>query len=175
MGIVQKKEKRVRSSAATTVWGAAIDGERGDVGAPVDKSCGLACLTLRLVQKGLCSRRFLARVLGTWVHHLSFRRCGLSILSCAYSWAGARCKSPMRSEVLPNRVLDELLLLSVLWPLWRTNIKALVADKLLRSDATLSTGSVAETSIDTSEATWLFPERRVEEEVCSKVETRQAN
>merc|ERR1712194_609038 len=107
---------------------------RGDVGAPVDKASALAALTLRVVQKGLCSRRLLARVVGTWVHHLSFRRCGLSILSSVFAWTGARCKDPLRVEVLPNKVMDELLVLSILWPLWRSNLRAGVARTLLCSD-----------------------------------------
>ena len=94
VGIVKKAAKSVRGASAATVWGAALDGARGDVGAPVDKASALATLTLRVVQKGLCSRRLLARVVGTWVHHLSFRRCGLSILSSVFAWTGARCKDP---------------------------------------------------------------------------------
>ena len=156
VGIVKKAAKSVRGASSATVWGAALDGARGDVGAPVEKASALAALTLRVVQKGLCSRRLLARVVGTWVHHLSFRRCGLSILSSVFAWTGARCKDPFRVEVLPNKVMDELLVLSVLWPLWRSNLRAGVARTLLCSDATLTMGSVAETSLSVEEATWLY-------------------
>ena len=80
----------------------------------------------------------------------------MTILGSAYTWSGARCKNPHAVEVLPNRVLDELILLALLWPLWRTNLRVPVADVLMCSDATLTMGSVAQTCLSVEEATWLY-------------------
>lgn len=51
--------------------------------------------------------------------------------------------------------------MALLWPLWRTSLRTSVADVLLCSDATLTRGNVAHTSLSVEEATWFYAKSQI--------------
>ena len=122
VGIVRKVEKEVTGATEGVVWGGELSTERCDVGGEVGKVHFLAMITLRVCCVGVISGWLLQKLLGCWVHHLCFRRCGFSLLDFSFAWMRQKDVPKHQKRHTPPTVSDELLALAILWPCWRADL-----------------------------------------------------
>ena len=156
VGIVRKMEKEVTGATEGVVWGGELSTERRDVGGEVGKVHFLAMITLRVCCVGVISGWLLQKLLGCWVHHLCFRRCGFSLLDFSFAWMRQKDVPKHQKRNIPPSVSDELLALAILWPCWRADLSATIAPRAFCSDATLTRGCVAECDLDCDSALFLW-------------------
>ena len=74
VGLVLNDDKKRRNLTRGVILGAELDGERGVIGPPRQKTLSLALLTSLVAKRGHATRELLDRILGCWVHALMFRR-----------------------------------------------------------------------------------------------------
>jgi len=155
-GIIMKAEKEVVDAAEATVWGGQLSTARQDVGANVEKLGALMIVTLRLIRRAHCTPLLLQKVLGAWVHVLTFYRPGFCLLDRAFGWCRLPGAGMRRERPLTHAVIDELLGVTLLGPLLRCDLAALVAPRVYASDATLTDGAVVQAPLSCEEAVWLW-------------------
>jgi len=71
---VLNDDKKRRNLTRGVILGAELDGERGVIGPPRQKTLSLALLTSLVAKRGHATRELLDRILGCWVHAMMFRR-----------------------------------------------------------------------------------------------------
>jgi len=76
-----------------------------------------------------------------------FRKLALSLLDHTFGWIEHGKSFRHRSRRLPRVVVDELVGLCLMWPLFRTSFDAPMAPKAYSSDATLHAGCLVETPL----------------------------
>ncbi|CAE7256128.1 unnamed protein product [Symbiodinium sp. CCMP2592] len=79
-GLVLNDRKKRRNLLRGTVLGAELDGIAGLVGPPRDRVLSLALLSVVLAKRGHATRELLDRIVGCWIHALTFRRPVFSVV-----------------------------------------------------------------------------------------------
>eukprot|EP00971_Amphidinium_carterae_P330868 6464124-Amphidinium_carterae.2 len=149
----RKESKSVVRSSTAVVWGGEIDGKRRDVGGALAKVKPLVRLTMGLLRRNLVARKQLQRIVGFWTHHMMYRRCGLSLFDKIYAFIRHGKGRLLRWTAA---VKDELYLVCVLWPLFRSSLDAHLSDTLIATDATLEYGGVCAAQLTVEEAVWCW-------------------
>jgi hypothetical protein len=108
-GLPGKPAKIVWASQVMVLLGTELDGDRLQVGVPVQRLCLLVAATRELLTVGHCSGRTLARLLGHWTWAVLVRRPLLSIFSSVYRFI----------EVAGHRDFN-------LWPSVRAELEVMV-------------------------------------------------
>ena len=157
-------EKSLVEAPAGRVWGAWLDGEAGNVGAPRTRRAELAMVSLDVASLGWGSRGMRRQLTGLWVNPILYRRELLCVLEGLFAELGVT--EDVRSEgavaQLSPAQRDELALLAVLSPLMETNLRAPVAACVHTSDAspTGAGGTVAPLLGEAAREMWRHRERR---------------
>ena len=104
---------------------------------PVRKRLALAFISLELAQLPSTTDVLHACLIGGWVHSLLYRRQFMSVLDKAFSFVNASEIDRGLPRVVPltRAVAQEIVLLSVLCPLFATDLGATLITKLYASDA----------------------------------------
>ncbi len=157
-------EKSLVEVPAGRVWGAWLDGEAGNVGAPRTRRAELAMVSLDVAHLGWGSRSMRRQLTGLWVNPILYRRELLCVLDGLFAEFGATedCRSEGAVAQLSPAQRDELALLSVLSPLMETNLRAPVAARVHTSDASPAGagGTVAPLQGEAAKEMWRHRERR---------------
>ena len=127
------------------------------VACPLAKRIGLAVLSMRIAALPAVSSHLMARVSGSWVSALLFRRCISSVVQQMFGLsAGEDFETSAAVMRLPRKVACELSQLSILVPMMATDVRAPVSRRLFATDASMEKGAVVETKIaqDISECLW---------------------
>ena len=123
-GVFGSDEKTVRGAERFTVIGAEVGADQRccgagvvSVSAPVEKRFSLAALSLRVAQLPIISKEIAARLAGSWISVLMFRR-PMTCIFHHFFGLGATSSDEAR-EVVPStrKNADELVLPSALAPL----------------------------------------------------------
>ena len=156
VGIQRKPEKSQYDVREAVVWGGEISSSRRDVRGAVDKLRQLAVITSYLALVGCCSTVIMRRLVGCWVHHLMFQRCAMCLLDSVYKWMHEPNVDITRWRRISNAVLEELIGLVALCPLFASSLDSLIAPRVLASDATLNMGAVVDAPLTVEESVWLW-------------------
>ena len=142
------------TTAAVTVLGVDISGERGTISLSIDRHHRIVQATAALLSQPLVSAGELARVLGGWTWELLLRRPALSVLKHAYRFVDRFMDRAPRP--LWRSVARELTVLVALSPLLSVNLRAAWAPHIVATDASLSAAGVVASplSADTLHALW---------------------
>ena len=145
VGLVLNDDKKRRNLTRGIILGAELDGEKGLVGPPRQKTLSLALLTCFLAKRGHATRELLDRVLGCWVHALMFRRPVFAVVDHLFrEGLGLPRNVSFRMSEQPR---NELLMLACLSPTLLTDLKVQYDDQLYCLDASPSGGAVCSTVI----------------------------
>eukprot|EP00971_Amphidinium_carterae_P349167 6490879-Amphidinium_carterae.2 len=142
-----------------TLWGASVSDARKDVRGAVDKIKPLVVLTSQLLNACTASSDEVSSLLGHWTFHCMFKRSCLCLLDEVYAWI-RRDPSGTRRRQLGAKVRDEFLGLLMLWPLLRTDMNSVPAERCYASDATVTRGAVVESEPISAEWATFFWSRR---------------
>ena len=122
---------RMRASLGSTLtgefWGGHLDGVAGTLGFPLERRVSLVLIMILVAAAG-ANRTLLRRLLGGWAFALAFGRQAFACLDVACSAAASL--APTRRCRVSGALLDELLLITGLAPLFETNLRAEPCDKL---------------------------------------------
>ena len=133
------------------------------VGAPLQKRLGLAVVSLRAAALSGISRGLAAKLSGSWVSCLMFRRCMSATVDGLFA-IGAGKSSEDSEEVvdLPRRVSQELVFLSVLAVIMASDVSAPVLDDVFSTDASLSRGAIVakKAGAEAAKALWLSGDKK---------------
>jgi len=133
------------------------------VGAPLQKRLGLAVVSLRVAELRGISRGLAAKLSGSWVSCLMFRRCMSAVVDDLFA-LGAGRSGEDAAEVVPlsRRVAQELSFLSVLAVIMATDVSAPVLPKVFSTDASLDRGAIVEKIVDpfVAKVLWLSGDRK---------------
>ena len=149
-------DKDVRDASRAKVIGAEIAADGNalrfncpSVAAPAQKRFGLSWISLQLCQLSHTTDSLHLSLLGGWTSVLMFRRPFMSILQHAFHLVpGAEISERYAKLVsLPRRVATELVLLSCLAPLIKTDIGTPYCDRLFSTDASSDRGAVVSTTV----------------------------
>ena len=158
-------EKDTRDSCQAKVIGAEVRADETSmrfgcptVGSPASKRFGLSWLSLQLCQLSHTTDSLHLSLLGGWTSTLMYRRPFMSILQHAFSLVPSDniAKDHAKLVALPRRVATELVLLSVLAPLIKTDIGVPYASELFATDASSSRGAVVATEVSSDVYEALF-------------------
>lgn len=153
-GLVTHPGKRTRFDDEGTIWGANLSSQRRSVGTEVEKLNGIAAVTLLTAFSGIGNATVLHRLIGSWIHPLSFRRPLMCCFERVFGWiTDAR---PLKVAPLPGFVADELILVAVLSPLAFTDLGADIAPEVFLTDASCSHGAVVSAKVADDEAAYLW-------------------
>lgn len=133
------------------------------VGAPLQKRLGLAVVSLRVAELRGISRGLAAKLSGSWVSCLMFRRCMSAVVDGLFALgAGHSAEDAEEVVALPRKVAQELSFLSVLAVIMATDVSAPVLPKVFSTDASLDRGAIVEKAVDSSVAKvlWLSGDRK---------------
>ncbi len=156
-GLLGSPEKDLRDVSKAKVIGAEICADETalrfrcpSVSAPASKRFGLSWLSLQVSQLSHTTDSLHLSLLGGWTSILMYRRPMMSILQHAFSLVPSNEveQGHARLVALPRRVASELVLLSVLAPLIKTDISTPYASELFATDASSSRGAVVSTEVD---------------------------
>ena len=149
-------EKDTRDSCHAKVIGAEVRADETalrfgcpSVGSPASKRFGLSWISLQLCQLSHTTDSLHLSLLGGWTSSLMYRRPFMSILQHAFSLVPSDdiAKDHAKLVALPRRVATELVLLSVLAPLMKTDIGVPYASELFATDASSTRGAVVATEV----------------------------
>ena len=101
---------------------------------PRARRCGLVELSLRTLQGGKVTGRFLRKLLSTWLHALLFRRPVLALLQLSFRLLPDIAQDDVVYS-LPHASAVELMYRCVLAPLLCTDLAAGWAPRLVATDA----------------------------------------
>ena len=132
-GLVPKEKKLKLRVIDGVLWGSDFDGKEGKVRAAREKVWELSLLSLAAIQKFAVSPYLIEQISGGWGFVLLFRRSFFCVLDAVYDFG--RLEPQQQPRPLPGRVKDELLIMSVVAPLIRGNLKAGFGGKLWAHDA----------------------------------------
>eukprot|EP00971_Amphidinium_carterae_P218096 4329399-Amphidinium_carterae.2 len=152
--------KHSKSQLARThaiVWGGEIQSEEGWVAGSREKMNRLLVATKMLLERRsrLVPVVLVERLIGHWVHQLTFQRLGMSLVCDLYRLLHRR-RLGHKCVVLTRGAQDELLLLLTLWPLFACDLRRPPAPVIIATDATKQRGGVVWGSVSAEEATWLW-------------------
>lgn len=119
------------------------------VAAPATKRLVLSLVSLSMASMKVTSDSLFACVLGGWTSTLMFRRQFMSVLFHSHKLVDqSKIQSANRKVVgFPREVAEELVLLSVLCPLFAADISAPIQNKLFATDSSDAKGAVSETVV----------------------------
>ena len=149
-------EKDQRDASKAKVIGAevcaddvALQSGCPSVGAPAAKRYGLSWISLQLAQLSHSTDSLHLSLLGGWSSALMFRRPLMSVLQESFSLVPSAeiLKGHAKLVRLPRAVATELVLLSVLVPLLKTDISVPYCSELFATDASSSRGAVVSTEV----------------------------
>eukprot|EP00435_Cladocopium_sp_Y103_P072261 s203_g39.t1 len=149
-GLLGSPEKDVAASDDAKVIGAQINTSvrarrygLATLGAPLAKKLALSYVTLEICKLGFTTDSLHLCILGAWVSVLMFRRPLMSVLDFSFRLVDASRMDVRSPKVLklPRRVIDELVLLSVLMPYAVFEISAQYHETLYATDASNSMGA----------------------------------
>ena len=149
-------EKDTRDSSKARVIGAEICADDTalrfgcpSVGSPAAKRFGLSWVSLQLSQLSHTTDSLHLSLLGGWTSTLMYRRPMMSVLQHAFHLVPSTelLKGHAKLVRLPRAVATELVLLSVLAPLIKTDISVPFCDKLFATDASSNRGAVVSTEV----------------------------
>ena len=148
-GVFGSDEKTVYGSERFKVIGAEIGADkrcRGagvvSVSAPVEKRFALAALSLRVAQLPIISREVAARLAGSWISILMFRR-PMTCLLHHFFGLGAKSADEAREVVpLTRKHADELVVAAALSPLCFADVSVRYNNRIYATDASLTRGAV---------------------------------
>ena len=152
--------KRQRNVTSGTFLGAELDGIKGLVCAPRDRTLVLMLCSVEVARRGTCSPRLLRMLLGSWIHIVMFRRFGLCILDAVFKDALA---TPAEGVIkLSRKARNELVAIAMVAPALVTDLRASWCEELFCMDASPSGAALCKVTIPqcaTSEF-WRFCEQR---------------
>ncbi len=143
-GLTPKPAKRFRYAERFSALGADVDGSDEFGGGWVSAAFphigwALSLTTAILRSRSLIDLKALEVAMGFWTQVLCFQRLGFAVPDAVYRLiAGARSTAKV---TLGAAARDELLVLSILSPLWSTDLRAPVRDELFATDASGGAGA----------------------------------
>eukprot|EP00971_Amphidinium_carterae_P332781 6467102-Amphidinium_carterae.1 len=174
-GLIRKEAKACSEEPEITLWGSSINGKNQTIRGALNKVKVLVVLTVDLMTAKTVSSDELSSLLGHWTYHCMYRRVSLCLLDYAYAWI-RRDPSGGKRRSLGTKVRDELLGLTLLWPLLQSDMGAVPASCCFASDATVQRGAVVECqrlSAETATFFWSRRPQKWEEMVRSRPEHQQ--
>eukprot|EP00971_Amphidinium_carterae_P319230 6345207-Amphidinium_carterae.3 len=154
---VIKHSKSQLQRTHAVVWGGEIQSEQGWVAGSREKMRRLLLATKRLLEQRSCwvPVILIERLIGHWVHQLTFQRLGMSLISDLYRLLHGRRLGQKRVK-LSKGAQDELLILLSLWPLFTCDLRRPPARVITATDATTQRGGVVMGPLVAEEATWIW-------------------
>ena len=161
-GLRRAEHKAFRAETRFKAWGAEIDGVLGRASGPLSARRQVWLLIRKVVALGQCTKRGLQRLLGLITFHCQFRRELFSLQHHVHKFIASLPEDHVVR--LPGFVLDELRSLGLHLPFCFTDLRRSLAEKILATDATPSSGgaAVASASSDLVEELWRLSEHRGE-------------
>ena len=116
--------------------------------APLAKRLGLGLVSLRAASLPAISTTLAARLSGSWVSVLLYRRCLTSLVDDFFSLASLQEKEEaMRVVPLERKVAEEIVSLAILAPICASDLSAPYLKKIYATDASMSKGAIVSTDI----------------------------
>ncbi|CAE7237586.1 unnamed protein product, partial [Symbiodinium microadriaticum] len=131
-------QKSFRAQVHFKAWGAAIDGIKGTVGAPMDVRRQLWWLIAQLVTSGRASREALEKLGGFVAFVFQFRREFFCLLYHFYVFVAKL--EPKKIVRLPGHIADELRSVALHLPLATWCMRSRISPSVLATDATPTSG-----------------------------------
>ena len=131
-------QKSFRAQVHFKAWGAAIDGIKGTVGAPMDVRRQLWWLIAQLVASGRASREALEKLGGFVAFVFQFRREFFCLLHHFYVFVAKL--EPKKIVRLPGHIADELRSVALHLPLATWCMRSRISPSVLATDATPTSG-----------------------------------
>ena len=138
VGVLSSAKKRVSRASAAQELGAMIEGNSGTLGPSTERILKLVQTTLLVISKMRLKKKWVQVVAGRWVHVLSFRRPGMSLLDKVWKFISGTTTSVALEAV----VRGELWSCCCAALLLHTNLRAQVSEVTTASDASMSGGAV---------------------------------
>lgn len=133
------------------------------VGVPLQKRIALAAISVRLASLRGVSTKLAAKLSGSWVSVLLYRRVASAVVDDLFS-LGAKAESAEENWVVPltRAVAQELCFLSVLSPLLSSDLSAPFLREVVATDASMGKGAVVKKEVDedVARALWLAGDRK---------------
>lgn len=133
------------------------------VGSPLQKRIALAAISVRLASLRGVSTKLAAKLSGSWVSVLLYRRVASAVVDDLFS-LGAKAESAEENWVVPltRAVAQELSFLSILSPLLNSDVSAPFLNEVVATDASMGKGAVVKKEVekDVSMALWLAGDRK---------------
>lgn len=133
VGLEAHPSKGFSNQSRANFWGADIDGEAGLIRANIPRAMSLCWIAQQVASLRLASVGLLESLAGGFVSIFSYRRRMLSLLDSIYSVQANRQQSDIVH--LPDVLVDELTLMSILGPLAVTDIRTPFDEHLYCVDA----------------------------------------
>ena len=163
-------EKDVVAETVFKAAGAEIDSSEDVValglcllGAPLQKRLALSTLSLRTASLSGISSKLAARLSGSWVSVLLYRRPVSSIVDDLFA-VGAGAEFQKENVVVPltRKVAQELAMLAVMVPLLVSDLSAPIDTEIYATDASLQKGAIvsAHASEEVAKSLWLGCDKR---------------
>ena len=150
-------DKDIRGASSGKVIGGFVDGSAATtslglatVAAPPEKRYGMSWITLQACQLPYCSDALMLSLLGGWTSIAMFRRCFMGLFNEVHHLVDMDsfdCNHP-RILPLPRSSAEELVLASVLAPLFQTNIATPYGDYIFATDASETMGAICKAPLD---------------------------
>ena len=163
-GLPGSPEKDVVAETLFKAAGAEVDSNEAVVelglclvGAPLQKRLALSLASLRTASLRGISSQLAARLSGSWVSVLLYRRPLSSIVSDLFA-VGAGAEMNLENVVVPltRKVAQELAMLAAVVPLLVTDVSAPVDREIFATDASLQKGAFVSTVVSEQEAKALW-------------------
>lgn len=132
-GLVAHDGKRFRKESKAKFWGASLDGERGTVRGQLEKTIPLAMITSQVARLGWASRKLLEVLSGAWIAVLQCRRRCMCLIESLFD----EIQRYDYGQVfrLSAAAVDELWLLTMLCPLFVTDLRSDICTEFALVDA----------------------------------------
>ena len=167
--VLGSDEKTIRGDRRFKVIGAEVASDEKTqsaglvtVGAPVQRRCALAALSLRVARLPIISRDLASRVAGSWISTLMFRRPLTCLLHHAFA-LGPKTTSDGREVVgLSRRVAEEFALASLFSLIAVTDVSVKYEKRVFATDASMTRGAVVarEVPLDIAKLLWAGGDRK---------------
>ena len=133
VGLVAHDGKRFRKETKAKFWGASLDGERGTVRGQLEKTIPLAMITSQVARLGWASRKLLEVLSGAWIAVLQCRRRCMCLIESLFD----EIQRYDYGQVfrLTAAAVDELWLLTMLCPLFVTDLRSDICTEFALVDA----------------------------------------
>ncbi|OLP77428.1 hypothetical protein AK812_SmicGene42515 [Symbiodinium microadriaticum] len=152
--------KRQRAVTSGTFLGADLDGVKGLVSAPRDRTLVLMLCSVEVARRGVVSPRLLSMLVGSWIHVLMFRRAGLCILDAVFKDSLALPADGLIK--LSRKARNELVAVALVAPAFATDLRAAWCEKLFCMDASPSGAALCQVDVPACAISefWRFCEQR---------------